>query len=116
MKAVRLIVFGVVLALFALFAFNNWTPVPFHRPDGETVPVALPIIVAAAFVLGWLPTQLIHWAARAQWRRRLAKAERQLVDALGAGPAGVTAAAAAGPVRPVLPVQAQPIVPPPAGA
>ena len=86
MKALRLIVFGGVLALFALFAFSNWTPVPIVLPAGDRALVPLPVVVLVAFVFGWLPVLLLHLAARASWRRRTAKVERLLDDALSTGP------------------------------
>ncbi len=86
MKALRLVLFGVVLALFALFAFSNWTRVPVVLPDGAIVAVFLPVLVALAFLLGWLPVLLLHLAARSSWRRRTAKVERLLDDALATGP------------------------------
>ncbi len=86
MKALRWIVFGAVLALFALFSFSNWTRVPITLPDGAIVAVFLPIVVFIAFLLGWLPVLLLHLAARASWRRRTAKVERLLDDALSTGP------------------------------
>lgn len=86
MKALRLVLFGVVLALFVLFAFSNWTRVPVVLPDGAIVSVFLPVVVFAAFLLGWLPILLVHFAARASWRRQTAKVERLLDDSLAAGP------------------------------
>lgn len=85
MRALRLILFGVVLALFALFAFSNWTRVPVVLPDGGVVAVYLPIVVFVAFVLGWLPLLLLHMASQASARRRLAKVERLLDDARSTG-------------------------------
>jgi len=110
MKALRLILFGVVLALFVLFSFSNWVRVPVVLPDGTTVSVFLPIVVIVAFVLGWLPTLLLHVASRASWRRRAARTDRLLEDALSTGTRVVPAA---GP----LPVGAhvQPTVFPPPG-
>ena len=86
MKALRLILFGIVLALFVLFAFSNWTPVDITLPNGSTAKTSLPIVVFAAFLLGWLPVLLLHLASRASWRRRTAKVERLLDDALSTGP------------------------------
>jgi len=86
MSIVRWIVFGAALAVFVLFAFSNWTPVPLVLPDGGRGFVPLPVIVFVAFALGWLPVLLMHLAARASWRRRTAKVERLLDDALSAGP------------------------------
>jgi putative membrane protein len=86
MKALRLILFGVVLALFILFAYSNWTPVDIILPNGSTAKTSLPVIVFVAFLLGWLPVLLLHLASRASWRRRTAKVERLLDDALLTGP------------------------------
>ncbi len=86
MKALRLILFGIVLALFILFAYSNWTPVGIVLPDGSRAMTPLPVVVFIAFVLGWLPILLVHFAARASWRRRTAKVERLLDDALSTGP------------------------------
>lgn len=86
MKALRLILFGIVLALFALFAFNNWERVPVDLPDGSKVLIFLPVIVFAAFLLGWLPVLALHLASRASWRRQMAKVERMLDEAQASGP------------------------------
>lgn len=86
MKALRLILFGIVIAVFALFAFSNWTPVLVALPDGSKVSVFLPVVVFAAFILGWLPVLLLHFAARASWRRRTSRVEKLLDDALSTGP------------------------------
>ena len=86
MKALRLILLGGVIALFVLFSYSNWTPVALVLPNGTTQSVALPVVVFVAFVLGWLPVLLLHLAARASWRRRTAKVERLLDDALSTGP------------------------------
>ncbi len=86
MRALRLVLFGIVLALFALFAFSNWTPVSIVLPEGDRALVPLPAVVFVAFLLGWLPVLLLHLAARASWRRRTAKVERLLDDALSTGP------------------------------
>lgn len=82
MNALRLVLFGIVLALFALFSYSNWTPVPIVLPAGDRVLTPLPVVVFVAFMVGWLPVLLLHLAARASWRRRTAKVERLLDDAL----------------------------------
>lgn len=86
MQALRLVLFGIVLAVFALFAFSNWTPVPVVMPEGTRILMPLPAIVFAAFLLGWLPVLLLHFAARSTWRRRTARVEKLLDDALATGP------------------------------
>lgn len=112
MKAVRWVLFGALLAAFVLFAIPNWRTVPVNL--GTTVlDFNLPILLLLAFVLGWLPTLLMHWTARAAWRRRTAKVDRLLEEAQSVGPR--TTPAAAAPVVPLspYPVQAQPTIVPP---
>jgi len=101
MKAVRLILFGALLALFILFAFNNWVSVPVDLPNGTKVAILLPIVVLASVLLGWLPMLLLHLTARASWRRRTAKVERLLDDAQSAGPRVVQPLTAANSFPPV---------------
>ncbi len=86
MKAIKLICFGALLALFVLFAFNNWERVPIDLPDGSKVLVFLPIVVLVSLLLGWLPMLLVHVASRSTWRRRTARVERLLDEAQAAGP------------------------------
>lgn len=104
MKALRLVVFGAVLALFVLFAVNNWTPTLVSLPNGAKILTPLPMIVFVAFLLGWLPVLLLHLAARASWRRRTTKIERLLDDALSNGPRVASSAGmSAAPVTPFPP-------------
>lgn len=86
MKALKLIVFGALFALFVLFAFNNWVRVPIDLPDGSKVLIFLPIIVLISILVGWLPMLLVHIASRSTWRRRTARVERLLVEAQATGP------------------------------
>lgn len=86
MKALRLVLFGAVLALFVLFAVNNWVKVPISLPNGSLVSVSLPLVVLVSFLVGWIPVLLLHLAARASWRRRTGKVERLLDEALSTGP------------------------------
>lgn len=107
MRALRWTLVGIVLAIFALFAFSNWTPVPLVLPDGARVLVPLPIIVFGAFLIGWLPLLLLHTASRATWRRRIAKVERALDETLT--PRTVALPLAATPIAMPMPA---PVVPP----
>ena len=99
MTILRWVLVTALAVAFLLLAVANWTPVPFRLPDGTMVNVRLPLLLAAAFVAGWLPTWLIHVGTKATLNRKLAKAG--LID-----PARAT----------VLPSQAQPTIVPPAGA
>lgn len=99
MTILKWVVATALAVAFVLLAVANWTPVPFKLPDGTLINPPLPVLLAIAFIAGWLPTWLVHLGTRAQLRRRLAKA-------------GVAEA----PPAPVLPPQAQPTIVPPAGA
>ncbi len=100
MNILRWILLTVLAVAFLLLSVANWTPVPFRLPDGAVVSIHLPLLLALAFIAGWLPTWLMHVGARSTWKRRIAKAERVL-----------------GIERPEpLPSQAQPTIVPPAGA
>ncbi|KAB7645451.1 hypothetical protein [Polymorphobacter fuscus] len=100
MTVLRWILVTALAVAFLLLAVANWTPVPFRLPDGAMVNIRLPLLLAAAFVAGWLPTWLVHIGAKAQWKRKLAK----------------TGVAPAEPRPSPLPSQAQPTIVPPAGA
>ncbi len=100
MTILRWILLTALAVAFLLLAVANWTPVPFRLPNGDIVNVRLPLLLALAFVAGWLPTWLIHVGSKASWKRRLAKSER------GDEPLA----------KPQLPPQAQPGIVPPAGA
>lgn len=101
MTVLRWILVTALAVAFLLLSVANWTPVPFRLPDGTVISVALPLLLAAAFVAGWLPTWLLHIGTKAQMKRKLNKAGRGVED-----------------LRMVssLPSQAQPTIVPPAGA
>jgi uncharacterized integral membrane protein len=99
MTILRWVLATALAVAFLLLAVANWTPVPFRLPDGAMVNLPLPLLLAAAFVAGWLPTWLIHIGTKATLNRKLAKA-------------GLVEPARA----PAMPPQAQPTIVPPAGA
>jgi uncharacterized integral membrane protein len=80
MSGLRWIIAIAVVAVFLLLSVANWTLVPFLLPQGRQVMVPLPLMIAAAFVAGWLPTWLSHLATAAVLRRKLERAERQLAE------------------------------------
>ncbi len=99
MTILRWVLVTALAVAFLLLAVANWTPVPFRLPDGSMVNIRLPLLLALAFVAGWLPTWLIHVGTKATLNRKLAKA----------GLAEPTRAS-------MMPSQAQPTIVPPAGA
>ncbi|MFZ4689009.1 MAG: hypothetical protein ACOYLS_07215 [Polymorphobacter sp.] len=103
MTILRWILLTALAVAFLLLSVANWTPVPFRLPDGAMISIQLPLLLAVAFVAGWLPTWLYHLGARASWRRKAAKVERSVDDLRS-------------PAASKLPGQAQPTIVPPAGA
>ncbi|WP_353200656.1 hypothetical protein [Sandarakinorhabdus sp.] len=96
-------VFLIALGLaFVLLSVSNWTLVDFVLPDGSPASVPLPLLLAAAFLAGVIPT----WAWHALLRplagksrsRRPEKTERTEV------------------APPRAPAMTQPGIVPPAGA
>ncbi len=103
MSILRWIMVTALAIAFLMLAVANWTPVDFRLPDGAIVSVRLPLLLALAFIAGWLPTWLIHVGARVTWKRKLAKLQR------GEEPL-------ARPDASPMPAQARPTIVPPAGA
>ncbi len=73
--------FWVLIAVGAmLFAFNNWNIVTVNLWDGLQLDTRLPILLIGAFLIGLLPTMLLHRATRWSMRRKLSTMERALAD------------------------------------
>ena len=100
MTILRWILLTALAVAFLLLSVANWTPVPFRLPDGAMISVQLPLLLALAFVAGWLPTWLYHLGVKTTLQRKLKRTE----PSVAARPA-VQAQA-----------QAQPTIVPPAGA
>lgn len=76
-------VFWVLVAVVAvLFASWNWRPVTVNLWANLQADIKLPVLLLAAFVLGWLPTWLFHRARLWTLRRRLDVYERQQAQAV----------------------------------
>lgn len=75
MHAVRLILWLVVLAVIALFAANNWTPVEVLIWEGIVLETKLPALMLFFFLLGFLPMWLVHHGTRWRFRRRIRSLE-----------------------------------------
>lgn len=69
--------FAVVVAVVAVvFSLRNWTTVTVHLWGGIDADVKLPVMLLAAFLIGFLPVFMLHRASRWRLRRRLETAER----------------------------------------
>jgi uncharacterized integral membrane protein len=70
--------FWVLLAVvIVLFSTVNWTPVTITLWGGLEADVKLPVLLFAAFLIGFLPMLIIHRARMWSMRRRLEAHERQ---------------------------------------
>ena len=74
--------FWVLLAVFvALFASRNWSDVTLNLWGDIQVDIKIPVLLAAMFLLGFLPTLLIERARLWAMRRRVEAQERQAAAA-----------------------------------
>jgi len=98
--------FWVVLAVVAvIFGINNWSQVTVNLWGGMQADAKLPVLLLAAFLLGLVPTYLLHRATRWSLRRRLDSAERALAELRTTeAPAAVPVATGSLPGDPIAPI------------
>ncbi|HEX6741573.1 MAG TPA: hypothetical protein VF079_07250 [Sphingomicrobium sp.] len=77
MQFLKTVFWVLVAVLVVLFAKANWTPVPVILWANLEADIKLPVLLLIAFLLGWLPTWLIHRARLWTLNRRLDAFERQ---------------------------------------
>lgn len=88
MGLIRWLVLLALSLLFVLLAVSNWTLVEFVLPDGTPAAVPLPLLLAAAFLAGVIPTwawhALLRPMAERSRTRRPDKVERtEVASSLG---------------------------------
>ncbi|MFM2100081.1 MAG: hypothetical protein RLZZ366_1620 [Pseudomonadota bacterium] len=99
-------IFWVLIAVLAvLFSVNNWTTVSIMLWNGLMMETKLPVLLIGAFLVGLLPTLLLHRATRWSLRRKLDNMERSLASA--------TAPAVSAPSMNMMPPSASPMAVPP---
>ncbi|RJF93038.1 DUF1049 domain-containing protein [Sphingomonas cavernae] len=77
-------IFWVILAVTAvIFAVGNWTAVTINLWGDIQVDSKLPVLLFGAFLLGLLPTLILHRATRWSLKRKLDSTERALADVRG---------------------------------
>jgi len=87
-------IFWVILAVAAVvFAFGNWTKVTLNLWGDVQLDSKLPVLLFVAFLIGLLPTFILHRATRWRLRRKLESTERALEAARGVSPAAAAAPA-----------------------
>lgn len=88
MSLIRWIFLLALALVFVLLSVSNWTLVDFVLPNGTLAAVPLPLLLAAAFLAGVLPTwawlSLLRPMADRSRSRRPEKVERtEVASALG---------------------------------
>ncbi len=74
-------VFWVVLAVVGvIFSFNNWQIVSIKLWGDIIVDTPLPILLFVVFMVGLLPTLILHRATRWNLNRKLEVANRNLTE------------------------------------
>ena len=80
--------FWVVIAVFlAILASRNWHDVTMNLWGDIQADIKLPILIAIVFLIGWLPTYLVHRARLWRVKSRLDSFERQQATARAVDPA-----------------------------
>ena len=79
----KTVFWAFIAVIAAIFAYNNWTSVTLNLWNGLLLDTKLPILLFIAFLVGLLPTFLLHRATRWSLRRKLGTAQRELADVRG---------------------------------
>ncbi|HVM38485.1 MAG TPA: hypothetical protein VM265_08875 [Sphingomicrobium sp.] len=88
MQFLKTLFWVLVAVVLALLASRNWFDVTMNLWAGIQLDIKLPVLLAAMFLLGFLPPFLIYRARLWNVRRRLDAHGRQLApSAPGAAPA-----------------------------
>ena len=78
MQFLKTLFWIALTVVLVLFAKANWNAVTLKLWGGLEADVKLPVLVLAAFLLGFLPTFIVYRARLWSVRRRLEPAERQV--------------------------------------
>lgn len=101
--------FWVLVAVAAmLFAFNNWTDTEIALWNNMVWATKLPVPLFFAFLLGLVPTLLLHRTTRWSLKRKISTMERALAEVASPSPAAEPKQASG-----ALPPSAAPIAVPP---
>jgi len=80
MKFVIPAFWSVAFAIAVIFAVDNWVPVGFTPWPGLEVETRLPVLLLSSFLLGFVPTLILHRTSQWWLKRKLASAEKALCD------------------------------------
>lgn len=76
MQFLRTLLWVVLAVVIVLFARENWFPVTIGLWSGLQADVKLPVLVGAAFLLGFVPTYLVMRGRLWTLQRRLGQSAR----------------------------------------
>ncbi|MFN3389702.1 MAG: hypothetical protein ACK40O_12305 [Allosphingosinicella sp.] len=94
MQFLKTLFWIVLTIILVLFAKANWFAVTLKLWGGMEADVKLPILVLAAFLLGFVPTMLIYRARIWALKRRYEPVERRVSVSTAPPPAAAPAAGA----------------------
>ena len=77
MQFLKTLLWVIVAVFVAILASRNWHDVTMNLWGDIQADIKLPILIGLVFLLGWLPTYLIHRARLWRVRSRLDSFERQ---------------------------------------
>ncbi|HEY1604560.1 MAG TPA: hypothetical protein VGF77_03075 [Allosphingosinicella sp.] len=92
MQFLKTLFWVVLTVILVLWAKANWFNVPLKLWGGLVADVKLPVLLFAAFFIGFLPTLLVHRARLWSLKRRI---EPTIVTSVPVTPAAPSASAAA---------------------
>ena len=78
MQFLKTLFWMVLAVMLVLFASRNWNPVTINLWGGLQADVKLPVLVFAAFIVGFLPMFVIHRTKLWSLKRRLEPHERHI--------------------------------------
>ncbi len=78
MRFLKTLMWVLILVAIVLFSVRNWTPVSINLWSGLVLDTSLPVLAIASFLLGLLPTFVLHKATKWSLGRKLDSAHRSL--------------------------------------
>lgn len=75
MQIVRTIVWALIVAALAVFAYANWFRIDVTIWSDVVLNTPLPMVILTSFLLGFLPMWLLNRAATWRLKRRIASLE-----------------------------------------
>jgi len=71
MPLIKALIWVAVLIILVIFAGNNWVPVTIALWGDLLLDTKLPVLIIAAFLLGWLPLYLVYKAGSWRMQRQI---------------------------------------------